>query len=239
MIKRSGLVVLISVLALAAFGQTKVVLIPTIHGLHRTNHQYNFDSLKTIVKKINPDVIAVEIRSIEVGADTNYLKKNYPYEMWMMPYWFPEATIEGFDWLGDELEGKPIPERYWQEQSKIKKLEQQLDKDTVYGKKFEDCLGYTKERLEILSKSSLKQILSSNDAFFVMKYYNCMKQQLSGSIYEQLPNFYNQRNNEMKSRLESLIQKHQDKKIVVLTGDDHYPYLLEYLKTTDVQLLNP
>jgi hypothetical protein len=25
----------------------------------------------------------------------------------------------------------------------------------------------------------------------------------------------------------------------VLTGDDHYPYLLEYLKTAKIQLLEP
>jgi hypothetical protein len=237
MIKRSGFLILVSLLAAAAFSQTQVVLIPTIHGLHRTNRQYNYDSLKAIVKQINPDVIAVEIRSIEVNADTNYLKKNYPYEMWMMRYWFPQTHIEGFDWLGDDLEGRQIPERYWQEQSNIKRLEQQLDKDSIYSKKFGDCNRYTRKRLEILGKNALKEILNSDDAFFVINYYECMQQQLSGSIYEQLPNFYNRRNKEMETRLNAIIQKHQNKKIIVLTGDDHYPYLLEYLKTTGVQLL--
>lgn len=228
---------LLSVVVMGAFAQSKVVLIPTIHSLHKSNDLYTYDSLKAVAKRINPDVIVVEIRSIEVNGDTNYLKKNYPYEMWMMRYWFPQATIEGFDWLGKELEGKPIPAAYWQEQSEIKRLERQLDKDSVYGRKFSACQQYTQKRLPILKNKSLHGILRSEDGLLVKNYYDCMKQQLKGSIYQKLPDFYMERNRQMDIRLKSILQKYPDKMVVVLTGDDHYPYLLEYLKEAKIQLL--
>ncbi|HYK54919.1 MAG TPA: hypothetical protein VEV15_00445, partial [Flavisolibacter sp.] len=75
-------------LFVSGFAQTKVCLIPTLHGLHKTNKLYNYDSLKATVARLHPDVIAVEIRAEDVASDTAYLKKNYPYEMWMMRYWF-------------------------------------------------------------------------------------------------------------------------------------------------------
>jgi len=239
MIKRGILLILVNLFLATAFAQTKVILIPTIHSLHKSNAQYNYDSLKRFVERLNPDVIAVEIRDIDLNADTNYLKRNYPYEMWMMRYWFTGKIIEGFDWLGEELEGKPVPERYWQEQSQIKRLEKELDEDSNYGKKLQNCIGYTKERLKILSKYTLTGILASKDDSLIRSYYDCMEQQLSGSRYQQLPRFYDKRNKKMETRLHSIIQKHQNKVIVILTGDDHYPYLLDYLKTTEVQLSKP
>jgi hypothetical protein len=230
---------LLSLATTLSFAQAKVLLLPTIHSLHKSNDLYTYDSLKRIVQRANSDVIIVEIRSMDVNADTNYLSKNYPYEMWMMRYWFPQATIEGFDWLGKELEGKPIPAAYWQQQSEIKKLERQLDKDSVYGRKFSACQQYTQKRLPILKNKSLHGILRSEDGLLIQNYYDCMKQQLEGSIYQKLPDFYMERNRQMEIRLKSILQKYPDKTVVVLTGDDHYPYLLEYLKKAKIQLLEP
>jgi hypothetical protein len=48
-----------------------------------------------------------------------------------------------------------------------------------------------------------------------------------------------ERNRQMEIRLKSILQKYPDKTVVVLTGDDHYPYLLEYFKKTKIQLLEP
>ncbi len=225
--------------SVAALAQTKVCLIPTLHGLHKSNHRYNYDSLKTAVARLHPDVVAVEIRTEDIASDTAYLKKNYPYEMWMMRYWFPTATIAGFDWLGEELEGKPIPEGYWKEQSRIKALEQLLQGDTVYTTRLKRCQGYVDERLTILKNNSLKGILRSSDAILTKVYYDCLNLQLQGSDYAELPRFYAERNKKMQQRLAALLEQYPGKTLVVLTGDDHYPYLLEYLRRQQVTLLQP
>ena len=210
-------------------GTNKSVPHSTLHGMHKSNQRYTYDSIYAMVQRARPDVIAVEIRAEDIAADTAYLKNNYPYEMWMMRYWFPGTTIAGFDWLGKDLEGKPIPDRYWKDHSRIKALQQLLQIDTVYSRKLSSCRLYTDERLAILEQSSLRQILQSNNTILIKEYYNCLEQHLQGSEYDELPRFYTARNQKMQERLLALVTEHQGKTIVVLTGDDHYPYLREYL----------
>ena len=219
-----------------AFSQTKVYIAPVLHGMHQTNYNYSYDSIRAIVQRLNPDVIAVEIRPEDIGTDTAYLKQNYPYEMWMMPYWFPAANIAGFDWLGTELEGEPIPARYWKDHSRIKALQRLLGTDSVYQAKLAACQRYEDERLAILQAGSLKTILQSNNYVLIKEYYNCLDQQLRGSEYEELTRFYHERNKRIQQNVLQLAQDHKGKTIVVLTGDDHYPYLREYLLKQGVSL---
>ena len=223
-------------LTATTFAQGKVYLIPVLHGMHQTNPEYSYDSVRATVERLKPDVIAVEIRAEDVQSDTAYLKQNYPLEMWMMRYWFPSATITGFDWLGSELEGKPIPARYWKDHSRIKALQTLLSIDTVYSRKLAACQLYTDQRLDILERQSLRGILQSNDAILVKEYYNCLSQHLQGSDYEELTRFYDTRNERIQQNVAALAAAHKGKTIVVLTGDDHYPYLREYLLKQKVSL---
>jgi hypothetical protein len=236
--KKTLLLIIASFLLATAISQ-KVYLIPALHGLHKTNQQYTYEHLKAVIENINPDVIAVEIRSEDINSDSIYLKKNYPYEMWMMRYWFPTAAIEGFDWLGAELEGKVIPDRYWQDQSVIKALQSKLQIDSFYTAKLKSCAIYTKERMKNLQNSSLKVILQSNEFILVKEYYNCLNLQLQNSDYEELPRFYASRNKKMQEALSELMKKHAGKTIVVITGADHYPYLQEDLRKQKVTVLQP
>lgn len=223
-------------LTITAFAQGRVYVIPVLHGLHQTNPEYTYDSVQAIVRRLKPDVIAVEIRAEDLASDTAYLKQNYPLEMWMMRYWFPSATIAGFDWLGTELEGKAIPDRYWKDRSRIKALQALLKTDTVYSRKLQACQLYTDQRLDILERESLKGILQSNNAILVKEYYNCLDQHLKGSEYEELTRFYDTRNAHIQRNVAALAEAHKGKTIVVLTGDDHYPYLREYLQKQKVSL---
>lgn len=222
-----------------AFSQTTVYLIPALHGMHKTNVRYNYDSVRATIQRINPEVIAVEIRNEDITSDTSYLKQNYPYEMWMMRYWFPTTPIEGFDWLGAELEGQPIPNRYWQDRSRIKALQKLLSLDTSYSKKLAGCQLYTDQRLAIMSNSTLKGLLQSNDDILIKAYYDCLTQSLRGSEYEELTTFYDTRNRQMIQRLQAILALHPGKRIVVITGDDHAPYLRAFLTKQGVRITQP
>lgn len=222
-----------------AFSQSTVYLIPALHGLHKTNVRYNYDSVRATIQRLHPDVIAVEIRDEDIGADTSYLKQNYPYEMWMMRYWFPTITIEGFDWLGAELEGNPIPNRYWQDHSHIKALQKLSSLDTAFSRKLTACQLYNDQRLTILNNNTLKGLLQSNDAILIKEYYDCLTQHLRGSAYEELTTFYDTRNQQMMQRLQAILASHPGKRIVVLTGDDHIPYLRTFLTRQGVVLKQP
>ncbi len=207
------------------FSKNKIYLLPTLHNLHKINKNYSYDSLIQVIKNLNPDVIAVEIRPEDINQDSTYLRKNYPYEMRMMKYWFPNAKIVGFDWLGSDIEGKPIPKDYWQNISYPKKLERELNSDSVYSKKTAKCAKFMSQRLDILKKLSLQGILKSNDALLTKKFYKCLSEQLTGSKYEKLLDFYDKRNEKILTNIENIIKKNRAKTIVVLMGDDHYVYL--------------
>jgi hypothetical protein len=236
---KESLLLLVASLVLATAFTQKVYIIPTLHSLHKTNDQYTYEHLKAIIQKVKPDVIAVEIRSEDLASDTGYLKKNYPYEMWMMRYWFPSTAIEGFDWLGAELEGKAIPERYWEHQSRIRVLQRKLQADSIYTRKLKACDVYTEERMKTLQSSSLKGILQSNESIFIKEYYNCLGQQLRNSNYEELPKFYELRNQKLQERLSTIVKRHAGKTIAVITGADHYPYFVEYLRMQKVNVVQP
>lgn len=233
------LTAVVLLLGATAFSQTKVYLIPTLHGLHQTNQQYTYDSLQAIIGRLHPDVLAVELRKEDVAADTAYLKQNYPYEMWMARYWFPTAQVEGFDWLGADLEGGPIPARYWQDRSRIKALQTLLETDSVYTARLAACDVYTQQRLAILETQSLKGILQSGDALLTRAFYDCLTQHLRGSDYGELTQFYDTRNRRMQQHLAGLLEQHRGKTIVILTGDDHYPYLRDFLLKQKVTLGSP
>ena len=225
------------VFSIVATAQTKVYLVPVLHGMHKTNTFYTYDSVKAIVERTGADVIAVEIRPEDLAQDSHYLKKNYPYEMWMTPHWFAQKTVAGFDWLGEDIEGMPIPQNYWQQGSQAKRLQSLLNKDSVYTARLKSCRLYTDERMKILSALSLKEILASNDAILTKEYYNCLEQHLRGSDYEYLTQFYTQRNQKMMKNLDALFEKHGGKTMAILTGADHYPYLLDHLKKRGVTIM--
>ncbi len=209
--------------------QQNIVLIPTIHQLHNLNPKYNYDSLRALVSDFNPSVIAVEIRNEDMKCDTDYLKRNYPQEMWRMRYWFPNATIIGFDWLGADIEGRLIPENYWKEQSEIKKWEKLLNVDTFWNSKTEECDRFTKQRIVLLQSLSLSQLLKSNDSALTVGYYNCLGEKLIGSVHYRILDFYNLRNKQMAGNLEKIIRRYPGKRLMILTGDDHYPFLIKLL----------
>jgi len=203
----------------------ELYLIPTLHRLHLVNEQYNYDTLRQLIARINPDVIAVEIRTEDLDQDSAYLRRNYPYEMWMARYWFPDKTIAGFDWLGSDIAGKLIPENYWQEAAPVKKLQQALSKDSVYNSRSQACDTFQKERLALLQSLPLFQLIHSSDSLLTSAYYACLREQLKGSTYEALLDFYETRDAHILANIQALQSRYPNKTILVLTGDDHYIWL--------------
>jgi len=107
---------------------TQVLVVPSLHGLHAHSSGYDFDKLYTLVADFKPAVVGVEIRPEDIQADAAYLKRNYPPEMIALRDKYAGRVI-GFDWLGSEIAGRPIPADWWTHGSKIKALERKLDAD--------------------------------------------------------------------------------------------------------------
>ncbi len=214
----------LATLMLACGGGTQPAelhIIPTLHGLHATNERYTYDSLRAIVQRLAPDIVAVEIRPSDIGRDSSYLKRNYPLEMWMAPYWFPEARITGIDWLGDDLDDDPIPEGHWQ-QAEIVQHQRALQADSIAQELLVACAGLVDERMVLLRSLSLDELLASRDAELTLRYYACMDEQLADTEHVRVLDFFRLRNEHMYALIQALADENPGKRIVVLTGDDHY-----------------
>lgn len=204
--------------------KNEVYFIPTLHGSHQINRNYSYDSLKAVIVRLNPDIIAVEIRPEDLNQDSLYLSKSYPYEMVNAKYWFPNKKIVGFDWYGEDVEGKLIPDNYW-ENNPMKKLQQQLSKDSLYKEKLDICNSRWKERANIFRTYSLKQLLESEDEIIVNDYYNCLNIQFKGTPYEPIFNFFKERDQHIIYNIRNILKQNKNARIVILTGDDHYQML--------------
>ncbi|MGE5520523.1 MAG: DUF5694 domain-containing protein [Candidatus Dadabacteria bacterium] len=210
---------------ISGYTQSKVYFLPTLHGIHGVNKQYSFRNLREVIQQLNPSVIAVEIRPEDVDSDSAYIKQNYPAEMWIMRYWFPSAKIRGFDWLGQDIERKPIPANYWKEISPIKQWEKALENDSVYTKKLSTCDTFSNERMSLLKTLSLKELLQSKDEQLTNNFYACLREKLQNTPHQRVVDFYDERNSKILSNINRIISENKGKTIVILIGDDHYQVL--------------
>ncbi|MBD0279075.1 MAG: hypothetical protein ICV81_14110 [Flavisolibacter sp.] len=236
--KKIVLLLLLAIPTFSAFAQQAVYLIPTLHTLHQTNQRYNYDSLRAIVARIKPDIIAIELRNEDLSEDSGYLKQHYPYEMWKMKYWFPDTELKGFDWFGNEISGKRIPDNYWRDQP-VKRMEKLLSIDTTMKNKVANCQLYAQQRQSILQSGSLKDIYNSPDAILTRTYDDCLAGQLQNTDYAILAQYRYKRTKAMQQQVDCIIKQHPGKRIVVLVGDDYYPYILESLNKSGTTALQP
>ncbi len=221
--------------------KTSVYIISTLHGLHKTNLQYTYDSLFAFIDRLNPDVVAVEIRPEDMNASTNYLKSNYPYEMYECISRYKNKTVLGIDWLGKDIEGIAIAPNYWREVSAIKKMQQQLNEDSNIVKKLSILTVVTNQKMTIAKSSSLVQL---NDGRYDVAnhiYYQQLKQLLQSTPYEGIAEFYETRDKKIAANIISIINNNKGKKLLFLVGADHRDFANRQVQQAlgDAVILNP
>ena len=106
--------------------------------------------------------------------------------------------------------------------SHIKKLERELANDSTFQMKITPCYYRSEEREQLLKNLSLEELIQSKDAEIVEFQYACYGKQLANSKYQALADFYKKRNEKILGNIRSIINKNTGKKILIVTGDDHY-----------------
>jgi hypothetical protein len=138
--------------------------------------------------------------------------------------------------VGKDIEGKSIPSNYWKEISPIKRFERELHADSLIDFNFLTCDTFAIQRLKILKNKSLPEILKSDDSLLTQKYYECLREVVKGTIHERVLNFYNERNEKILNNINTILLKNKGKKIVILTGDDHFIFLKNRFKNNQLPL---
>ncbi len=199
-----------------------------MHGLHARSNTYTYGMLYDLVKRLKPDHVGVEIRQEDMGRDDDYLAANYPAEMIHLAHeWAPRSF--GFDWLGDDVAGAPVPKNWWKDGSPIKKLERALDADPRYHDKQMDAIAAQEQ--DILTSASAQSLNDGRYDALSDAYYVRMAQVLSGTPYETLPEFYASRDQHLANNIAAMIHSHPGSRIVIVTGADHRGAILRALHT--------
>lgn len=209
---------------------SEVAIISTIHGAHKINPNYSYDSLFNFVEKYNPDIIGVEIRKEDIDSSFSYLQNNYPFEMYESIKKYPTKKVVGFDWLGLELEGKAITENYWKEISAIKKFQRKLNQDSIISQKLSilEIIKGKKEKLVL--NASLFELNDGRYDLINFIYYEQLRYILQGSEYIYLSDFYQQRDKHIAENIIEIIKNNKGKKMIFLLGADHRDYTIKKVK---------
>ncbi len=212
---------------MAQANKSEVLIISTIHGAHKTNPNYSYDSLFTFIERYKPDIIGVEIRKEDIDSSIAYLKSNYPYEMYECITKYPTKKVVGFDWLGDDIAGKTIPKNYWKEKSFIKILQQKLATDSIILKKLSVLDMIKGEKYKLALNASLLELNDGRYDLINRIYYEQLRLLLYKTDFEPLSNFYKERDEQIAQNILEIIQKNRGKRMIFLMGADHRDYTLK------------
>lgn len=206
--------------------KSEVLIISTIHGAHKVNPNYSYDSLFAFIEKYDPDIIGVEIRKEDIDSSASYLKSSYPYEMYACITRYFSKKVLGFDWLGDEIAGKAIPENYWKERSIIKKLQQKLSGDSIIQQKLSITDIIQEEKKKLALNASLAELNDGRYDLINLIYYEQLKLLLNHTEYKPLSDFYEKRDEMIAENILEIIKNNNGKKMIFLLGADHRGYTL-------------
>jgi len=216
-------------------GAAQVMVIPSLHKLLNSNPNYSYTRLYAIVAGFRPDLVGVEIRQEDLARSEEYLRHNYPREMVEL-FGLYRDRVFGFDWLGDELKGIPVPDDWWKRQSRIKQLERAWDASPPplddRMKQLERELGALSDRQTALGQTATPNALASGPYDKVTAdYYRTMAMLTRATPYALLPQWYAERDRHLADRIVTEIRQHPGCRIAIVAGADHHGPIIAAIGT--------
>jgi hypothetical protein len=236
--------VLLTVSATAAngseAGKTKLLFVSSLHSAHEHHAAFDYDELYSLVQGFEPDFVGVEIRPEDIGMSRAYLSSNYPREMVELAHRYQERAF-GFDWLGHEIAGVPIPETYFKDLPTTK-LSAELDNDEVMmASKPEQIARFEAEQWKIIAGATPASLTDGHYGALCRQIDELEQNWLSGSKYEEILAFDRLREAEIARNLIRFIERHPGKRIIAVMGADHRTFAVEAVVqhfARDVEMLD-
>lgn len=210
--------------------KTKVMVLGTIHRMHKDNKFYSYDDVFSIIDRFKPDVIGVEIRREDMMQPRGYLEKYYPYEMIESKFRYEDGcSIYGFDWLGKSIEGKLIPERYF-ETLDVKILEKEFDLTQDYQKEKDLIEAIEKVRMSLIMNHTAEECNNGRYDTASEIFYSQLELMLENTPYEKMYRFYSERDLHIDNNMIDIIRNNKGKRIIVMTGMDHRVFAIKAIR---------
>lgn len=209
------------------------MVLPVLHKLHRANKLYSYDDLYRIVSAFRPDQVGVEIRQEDLRRSDTYLRRNYPDEMVHLAKLYGDRAF-GFDWLGDELKGKAVPDDWWITKSNIKKLEQELSNAPLDRTARDKALSarlntLSEEQDDIIKTATAAKLADGRYDRATAAYYKTVRVLTFGTPYSALSKFYAMRDVKLERNIIRHLRQHPVRRVVIVTGADHHGPIVEAL----------
>jgi hypothetical protein len=205
---------------------TMVLVIPSIHKRLAGNPRYNYHDLYALVGAFRPDLVGVEIRQEDLARPDAYLHHNYPEEMVALARAY-QGRVFGFDWLGEALRGRTIPDDWWTKQSPIKQLERRCEAapSTMSPRVAQlsarlDALSQRQE--QIADTASAASLADGRYDRVTAEYYRVATELTRGTPCEPLSAWYAQRDDEIAANIVGVVRENAGRRIAVVTGADHH-----------------
>lgn len=206
---------------------TQVMVVAAIHSAHKDHPSYGYEDLYATVRSFNPDVVAVEMRQEDMGRDPAYLARNYPLEMRQLAEEY-RAKAYGVDWLGSELEGRPVPDNWWREQSWVKRLEREMAADPAQDGAALEPLQ--QEQSDLVRSATPKALNDGRYDRVTRAYYQAFARSVAGTPYERLASFYRERDERIAANLAEIVARHPGQRVTAILGADHRGHAIDALR---------
>jgi hypothetical protein len=208
---------------------TEVTVVAALHGLHKQHPNYDYGVLYDLVARIQPDLVGVEIRPEDIGAELDYLKRNYPAEMIELARRHADRAF-GVDWLGTEIAGRPIPPDYWQT-AQVMRLSKASKEDADFqARKPAELAELSQRQSQILAAATPATLVDGRYAASVRRIDALEAQWYRGSPYTYVLDFNRRRDAEIALRLIDTVGRNPGKRIVVVLGADHVSFAKQALR---------
>ena len=233
--------------ALAKPTEVQVQVLATIHKFHSSNPEYPYRKVTELISRFNPDIIAVEIRPEDIKEDSAYLAKFYPLEMRQALNDFPLEKIRGFDWYGEEMRGRKLPDNVFKDEStelgQVKKMERDLNQDIMLAPKLIPLVALGKQQAEMAKTFSPARLNNGEYDKVTASFYAVLYSALAKTKYQKFADFNQQRDQEIAKNIEQLVKENPGKRLIFLLGANHHgpvvaalqKQLAEQLKLVPVQ----
>ncbi|MCT2558074.1 hypothetical protein N0B51_03670 [Tsuneonella sp. YG55] len=211
--------------------QAEVMVVATLHSGHRANPRYSYEDLYAIVRAFAPHAIGIEMRDEDLGREAGYLAANYPLEMRTLARQYPNITV-GIDWLGTDLDGRPIPQGYWRDQSVIKRLERELDADKAVVAADADVARAA--QMEILGAATSSSLNDGRYDEATREYYAALSKALKGTQFAPLSAFYAERDRRIAANAAAIVASCIEEarvacRVALVVGADHRAAVIDSL----------